>query len=86
LKIECINPLWGISQLGLLKNLIKHKFKVKIVKVAADGLDDSWIGKIIDEEVIEDLVKLKEKNRINVAGEGGEYESIVVDSPMFKPF
>ena len=84
LNLECINPLWGYDQLTLLKELVENKFKIKIVKVAADGLDDSWIGRVIDEEVIEELIELNKKNKLNVAGEGGEYESIVVDSPMFE--
>ena len=31
-----------------------------------------------------DLIKLHSKNGLNVAGEGGEFESLVVDCPLFK--
>lgn len=30
------------------------------------------------------LVKLNEKIGLNIAGEGGEFESFVTDAPMFK--
>tara|TARA_Y100000034_G_scaffold121692_1_gene166256 strand:+ start:808 stop:1389 length:582 start_codon:yes stop_codon:yes gene_type:complete len=76
LKIYCFNPLWQMDQEELLREAIK-KFKVRIVKVAAEGLDDSWVGREINEETIKELIKLKEKFKINVAGEGGEYESVV---------
>ena len=80
LDIYCFNPLWQMDQEKLLRE-VTSKFKIKIVKVAADGLDSNWIGKIIDDEVISDLLKLKEKYKINVAGEGGEYESEVIEFP-----
>jgi len=80
LDLYCFNPLWQMDQLQLLRE-VASKFKIKIVKVAADGLDDKWIGKVIDEDVINKLIKLNEKNGINVAGEGGEYESVVEEFP-----
>ena len=33
---------------------------------------------------IEEMKKLKEKYQINPAGEGGEYETFVINSPLFK--
>ncbi|MAG52683.1 MAG: TIGR00289 family protein [Nanoarchaeota archaeon] len=76
LDIYCFNPLWQKDQVELLRE-ITSKIKVKIVKVAAEGLDESWVGKIIDNNVVKELIKLKEKYGINVAGEGGEYETEV---------
>lgn len=84
LDIYCLNPLWKMDQVDLLKDIVKDGFKVKIVKVAADGLDEKWIGRIIDERTINELIKLKDKYGISVCGEGGEYESEVVDGPIFK--
>jgi len=82
--VVCINPLWGKDQLKFLEELLKNKFKVKIVKVAAEGLDNKWVGRIIDKKAIIELKKLYEKYKINVAGEGGEFETYVVDCPLFK--
>ena len=81
LDISCINPLWQKDQEELLRELVKEGFKIKIVKVAAEGLDESWIGKTLNNELIEKLLELKEKYGINVAGEGGEYESEVEEFP-----
>ena len=81
LNIECFNPLWQMDQEELLREIVKLNFKVKIVKVAADGFDEKWIGRIIDEKAIEDLLRLREKYGIAINGEGGEYESEIVNFP-----
>jgi len=87
LELKSINPLWGYNQLKLLKELVENKFKVKIVKVAADGLEEEkWIGRIIDNKAIEELDRLSKKYGFNIAFEGGEAETIVIGSPMFKTF
>ena len=52
--------------------------------VAAYGLDKTWIGRIITRKDIDTLVDLNKKHSINIAGEGGEFESLVLDCPLFK--
>lgn len=84
LNINCFNPLWQKDQVELLNELTKNNFKFKIVKVAADGLDKSWINKIIDKDNLSKLIELSRKYKFNPAGEGGEYESEVVSCPLFK--
>ena len=84
LKIECINPLWQKNQIELLEELVKNKFEVIIVGVFAYPLDNSWLGRKIDNSFIEETRKLQEKYKINPAGEGGEFESFVLNCPLFK--
>jgi len=84
LNIECFNPLWQKNQIELLNELIKNKFEVIITKVAAEGFNDSHIGKKLDKNLIEELINLKEKYKINPAGEGGEFETLVTNCPLFK--
>jgi asparagine synthase (glutamine-hydrolysing) len=83
LGIKCVNPLWGKNQVGLLQELVKDKFEVIISGVAAYPLDKSWIGRKIDEGFIEETKKMQEKYKINPAGEGGEFESLVINCPLF---
>jgi uncharacterized protein (TIGR00290 family) len=52
--------------------------------VSALGLDESFLGRVIDEEILERLKDLNKKYGVHLAGEGGEYETFVVDSPIFK--
>lgn len=83
LKIECFNPLWQKNQLELLNEIVDLGFEVIIGSVAAHPFDESWLGKKIDKKTIKELELLKEKIKINPAGEGGEYESFVLNSPDF---
>lgn len=84
LKLECFNPLWHKDEHKYLKELIKHKFKVIVIGVAAYPLNGSWLGRKIDNEFIEDVKELHEKYKIHVAGEGGEFETFVLDCPLFE--
>lgn len=84
LGIECINPIWQKNQLDLLKELVEKKFEVIIVGVGAYPLDETWIGRKIDKKFIQEMQELQNKYQINPSGEGGEYESFVLYSPLFK--
>ena len=81
--LECFNPLWQKDQIELLEDLIKEKFEVIIVGVFAYPLDKKWLGRKIDQNFIEEMKLLKEKWGINPAGEGGEFESFVLNCPLF---
>lgn len=84
LGIECFNPLWQKDQLEILNELIKDKFEVVLTGVFAYPLNVSWILRKIDKKFIKDIRILNEKYQINLAGEGGEFESLVLNSPLFK--
>src|SRR3989344_5419086 len=84
LEIYCFNPLWLKNQEELLREIVELKFKIKIVKVAADGLDESWIGKVIDKKNLEKLIVLSKKYRFSISGEGGEIETEILDGPIFR--
>ncbi len=84
LKIKCINPLWHKDEISYLKELLKNKFKIIIIGVFAYPLNQSWLGRTIDEKFIEEVKILKEKYKIHPAGEGGEFETFVLDCPLFK--
>ena len=83
LNLWCFNPLWQMSQKTLLEELLENNIESIITGVAAEPFDDEWLGREIDLECINDLIKLKESHRINPAGEGGEIESFVVNAPLF---
>ncbi|MFH1451565.1 MAG: diphthine--ammonia ligase [archaeon] len=83
LGLKVINPLWGMEQIELLKLLVSEDFEVIISGVAAYPLDSSWLGRKIDSGYIEDVKRLWERHKINPAGEGGEFESFVLNCPLF---
>ena len=84
LKLKCINPLWKKNEIKYLKELIKNKFEVIITGVFAYPLDNSWLGRPIDNKFIEKVQILSKKYKIHPAGEGGEFETFVLDCPLFK--
>ncbi len=77
-------PLWKIDAVRYMESLIKEGFSVVIVSVSALGLDESFLGKVIDRKLLERLKFLNSKYGVHVAGEGGEYETFVTDCPIFK--
>lgn len=82
LILDCYNPLWHKDQIGLLKEMVDKKFKIIIVGVAGYPLTKDWLGKEITYDTIKKLEQLKKKYDINPAGEGGEIETFVLDSPL----
>ena len=84
LNISCFSPLWKKNQKALLEELVEKGFEVIISGVFAYPLDESWLGKEIDNELIERLSLLEKEFGLSVAGEGGEIETTVLDAPLFK--
>jgi len=84
LNLECFNPLWHKDEIGYLDELIRNKFDVLIVGVFAYPLDESWLGRKINKDFVKDVKELKEKYKIHPAGEGGEFETFVLNCPLFK--
>ncbi|MFX0064181.1 MAG: diphthine--ammonia ligase [Candidatus Hermodarchaeota archaeon] len=81
--LKIFSPLWHIDQEIELYELLKNKFEFIMTAVASMGLDQTWLGKTITEIEVARLVELNKQFGINVAGEGGEYESFVLDCPFF---
>ena len=84
LNLECFNPIWQKNEEEYLAELIQNKFKVILVGVFAYPLNESWLGKEINREFINELKKINQTYKINIAGEGGEYETFVLNCPLFK--
>jgi len=84
LGLRSISPLWGKDQSALLEDMIDSGMDIIFVGVSCGGLDDSWLGRILDSRALGDLKAIDEEYGINIAGEGGEYETFVIDAPFFK--
>lgn len=84
LNLKLVAPLWGKEQVTVLKEEINAGFYIIIVGVYAQGFDEVWLGRRIDENCITNLINLHEKYKINIAGEGGEFETLVIDGPNFE--
>jgi diphthine-ammonia ligase len=84
LNIECFNPLWQKDEKEYLRELLNEKFKIIITGVFAYPLNEKWLGREIDERFVNEIEILNKKYKISPIGEGGEFETLVVDCPLFK--
>lgn len=84
LNLSSIVPIWHEDPVKLIQILIKLGFQAIITGVYAQGFDRTWLGKTIDKGTLDQLIKLNKKNGISIIGEGGEYETLVLDAPYFK--
>jgi len=76
-------PLWHKSPKLLVEDLKKSGFRIILTAVAAKGLDESWLGRELTETEWSKLEGLSKIHGIHLTGEGGEYESFVLDAPHF---
>jgi predicted ATP pyrophosphatase (TIGR00289 family) len=80
-NIRCFNPLWRLSPKILLSELLANKFRIIITSVSSMGLNIELLGKEISPDVLEILKQFG--SELSMIGEGGEFESFVLDAPFF---
>jgi asparagine synthase (glutamine-hydrolysing) len=83
LDLKVFSPLWHMDQETEMREIINQGFEFVITKVSAEGLSKNWINKVITHKDVDKLVKLNEKIGFNIAFEGGEAETLMVDGPIF---
>jgi len=84
LNLKSIAPLWQEDSIRLLEEIINLNFEVIIVGVYAYGFDQTWLGRKIGSTTLNSLIELNKRYQISPVGEGGEYETLVLDAPFFK--
>lgn len=83
LGLVCYSQLWRWNQKDVLDDMLAAGFKIMMMGVYAEGLEKNWLGRILDAEALAELENIAQKHGINVSGEGGEFETLVVDGPNF---
>ena len=83
LGLKVISPMWRKDQDMLMEQIIDSGIRAVIVGCYAEGFDESWLGRPIDRETLEELKALRKKYGISIMGEGGEYESMTLYIPGF---
>ena len=84
LRLRSIAPLWHNSPLEILKEILDLEFDVIITGVYAYGFSKDWLGRRIDADTVDALLKLNKQYGVSLVGEGGEYETLVLDALFFK--
>ena len=83
LGLKLIAPLWRKDQDMLMDQMLDAGIEAVIVGCYAEGFDESWLGRPIYAETVKDLKRLRAKYHISIMGEGGEYESMALYSPLY---
>lgn len=86
LGVDVFAPLWQRDPKELGEAMLDAGFEITIVRVAAGGFDESWLGRTLDEAALVDLETLGQRYGVHLLGEGGEFETLVTDGPhMARP-
>lgn len=78
LGINVIEPLWNKSSEEVINEFLESGIKAKIIVTQENKLDNSYIGKILDRNLISTF-----PTDIDVCGEQGEYHSLAYDGALF---
>jgi diphthine-ammonia ligase len=84
LGLWCFNPLWQRDEEEHLNEVVGSGFRFLISGVSAAPLGKEWLGREINPAALGELKKVARRYRMNPAGEGGEYETFVLDAPFFR--
>jgi uncharacterized protein (TIGR00290 family) len=77
--VDCVHPIWEVSREMLLREFLDAGFVTRLVAVQDGKLDPALLGRTLDDALIDEF----RAAGIDLAGENGEYHSIVVDGPCF---
>ncbi|UCE90994.1 MAG: diphthine--ammonia ligase [Methanobacteriota archaeon] len=77
------SPLWRKDQRAIFEDMLKAGFRIIVSGTYAEGLDEAWLGREIDDDAFSELCDLGEEHGFSVSGEGGEIETFVTDGPNF---
>jgi len=78
-------PLWRKEPGRVVREEIAAGLNIRFVHLAAEPLPTEWIGERLELQRLAELERIhREVRGVNVAGEGGEYETLVVDAPFFR--
>ncbi|WP_278035603.1 diphthine--ammonia ligase [Flavobacterium nitratireducens] len=76
---EGVFPIWRIPTKELIQEFISLGFQTVVVCVNERYLDKSFVGRMIDQQFIDDLPE-----NVDVCGENGEFHTFCFDGPIFQ--
>lgn len=79
--LKPVKPLWHRDTQQILNEFINEGFKATVVRVKTDVLGMEWLGRQVNKEFFNDLLKL---GTVDPCGENGEFHTFVTDGPLFK--
>jgi len=78
MEVNAVFPLWQKNTLDLIKEFIETGFKATVVCINGNLLDESFVGRELDQSFIDDLPE-----GVDPCGENGEFHTFCYDGPIF---
>jgi len=82
--IEVLTPLWESDRMALVERVIGLGFEAVFAAVRTPPLSEAWLGRPLDRASLAELRALGRTRGLDVAGEQGEYHTVVLDGPLFR--
>ncbi len=81
LGLKTFAPLWHVEPQQYMRGLVAAGYDIRFARAAADGLGPEWAGRRLDTAALDELAA--NPARPHIAGEGGEFETLVLGGPGF---
>ena len=77
-NLNVITPLWKINPKEYMDSLLNSNFEFILTSVSSDGLDETWLGKIISADDVSLLSNLSNKYGFNLNFEEGRLKHLLL--------
>lgn len=80
--IEVFAAHAGLEHDDVMREMLKKGYKFMITQIASDGLGEKDLGLVLTPENIDDFFKRARKYGFHPGGEGGYFDSFVIEAPI----
>lgn len=77
-------PLWHKDRMEVMELLFRFNFEVILTLVKSPWLNEAFLARKIDRELIEEFRILGKENGLDLCGEQGEYHTMVINGPGYR--
>lgn len=84
LGLKLYTPLWRRDPVAYMEELLELGIKYAISSISTMGLSPRYVGRVIDECLLKEILALSKRYGFHPSFEGGEAETIVLEAPLFK--
>jgi len=74
-------PLWGVERREYMQEVVALGFDVMLTFVNEPWLGAAWVGRHLDAQALAELEQSSRHTGLDLAGENGEYHSMVLGGP-----
>lgn len=78
LNLKVFFPLLNKNEMDLFEEAINSNFDIILTSISSNKLDSSWLNRKIT------LTDINTLRKLNVKGDQSDFETLVLDGPMFK--